>query len=906
MSRTTRATAVLLCCVLFACIAGRAIPAAAGERGVVGMGDFLGEGIDFKGGMLDWEEDDEGRRVAVLRNYAVVILPQLTVQARNMVLNLELQELYAEGDVLFEETNGNSFYCDQITFNYSEWTGLAKNIKVKMDRQGVELPVRDFLDDTPSTSLSNAGGMGSINSTSDVAPGAVRRMYVQATELRAHDRYTFELIDAQISPSSFARPHWYFGSPAALLRRTEKIESYHNTVRVGRVPLLYFPYLIRDLQYDWPWMRASGGYSSNYGVYLRTQWGWQPNIRESSYIQTDKIILDLDYFTRRGVGIGLETTYKAGPLESLGKLKVYGVYEFAISDSRDLDRALNKNQDRIYRRYGNWEPSLYKDDFRWAVEWEHYQRFNEFWDVRAELNLYHDRDYLRDYDIAKYWNAKEPTNSIDIRRMNRTWELEFVAQARLANKWQTTPEYYPEMRFTLPGMQIGELPLFLKNDFRMGLVNRRFDEDEYFYTRNNANGFFALDDYGLPTSRLYDRDNYGTFFRAFNEMRLEAPIKVADIFTIKPWVGLRTAYYGDTVGTPFSHDEIMSWNTPGNPRLQDYEAYNRGYFTPGQMRKKGSAETYWAVPFGAELSTRTYTIFGAHDQWRLINEPIISYLENTKPSLDYEREVLPVDRFDEYYRQRRFGFELHSKLQRRYFENSTNDNIPQRDVLDFNIGLFYYPKERDQNTVNHGSKYSEISTDIIFRPTNRLSLSASADIDVDDGTFNRANMSVNWRLSNLFRVVVSHYHYRGHYWKFPDARQSSQTHIAVRTKLWNDNSRYSLEAAAGYEWRDTSDPNTSRYGRRHGFNRYRVTLFRDLDTFELALSYVDDRNDDNKGVFFSLAPKSFMAYDRPPPTYSAVVETLPDGRYADSTSYLGRGYLIDTPVMDADLKDLQF
>ncbi|MCC8165361.1 MAG: hypothetical protein LIQ31_04235 [Planctomycetes bacterium] len=210
-----------------------------GGSGSGATGGLLGEGIDFRGGMLDWEEDEEGHRVAILRNYAVVILPQLTISARNMVLNVELQEIYAEGDVLFDEAGGNAFYCDQLTFNYQEWQGLAKNIRIRMDREDVELPVRDFLDDQPSVSMSNNR---SLNDAPDQTDGGrfsqLKRMDVQATELRAHDANTFELIDAKISPSGFTRPHWYFHAPAALYRQREKIESYHNTVRIGKMPVL--------------------------------------------------------------------------------------------------------------------------------------------------------------------------------------------------------------------------------------------------------------------------------------------------------------------------------------------------------------------------------------------------------------------------------------------------------------------------------------------------------------------------------------------------------------------------------------------------------------------------------------------------------------------------------------------
>jgi hypothetical protein len=352
------------------------------------------------------------------------------------------------------------------------------------------------------------------------------------------------------------------------------------------------------------------------------------------------------------------------------------------------------------------------------------------------------------------------------------------------------------------------------------------------------------------------------------------------------------------------------------------------FFRPSDLlRAEGGGRSSYAVPFGADISTRLYTIFGAHDQWRLISEPVLSYLENSRPKLDSREDLYPVDDFDEYFRQRRIGFELHEKLQRREYENAPGENIPQRDILDFNLALYHYPRRKDREEISRGYyslhtpvpslgdkylgnesdifRYSELSLDLIFRPTRRLSLSASGDYDLHDNSFNRAIVSVDWRLGSMFRAYISHYYYRGHYWRYATAEPSSQTHFAVRTKLWNDSSHYSIEGAVAYEWRNSSSQNTSD-GVRHGFNKYRLTVYRDIDTFELAFSYVRDRNGDDHGIFFSLSPKSFMGYDRPPPFYNAEVAPLAGGRYPEASRYLESGYRIDAPVADADLKDIQF
>lgn len=879
------------------------LPAVAAETGLgSGFGAMFGEGIDFRGGMLDWEEDDAGRRVAILRNYAVIILPQVTISARNMVLNVELQEVYAEGDVVFKEPNGNSFRCDQLTFNYQEWNGLAKNISVTMDVSRADLPVRDFLDDAPSLSINQPS---SLNDAS--LSGSIRRMYVQAEELRAHDQDTFELIDAQITPDSFARPHWHFRAPAALLRRDEKIESYNNTVVIGRMPVFYVPYLIRDLQYDWPWMRFQAGYSSDLGVFARTQWAWDLRSNPGSYIKMDRVIFDADLFARRGMGIGIENTYKVGDWESLGKLKIYGVYEFLTSRNHDRDRAFGDNETKIYQDLVDaldnpipFRPDYYRRDFRWAVDWEHYQQLNDLWDVRAEAHLYHDRDYLREYDPVRYWNEKEPENSIALRRLDKQWELEFVAQSRLSNKWIAGPEYYPEIRATAPSWQIGDLPLFFKDDFRLGFVNYAFDEDRVRYARGRNDGLFALDPAtGLSDSRLWKSDHYGAYFRAFNEARLEAPLQLGGLATLKPWAGLRTAYYEDTLGRGVGPTALSGY---------DLDMYNAGVFTPAGQRSKGGGDVNYAVPAGVDLSSRFYTVFGASEEWRLVTEPVLSYLENFTPHLDSNDELYLVDDYDGYDRQRRFGLQLHGKLQRRFFEDAPGVRVPYRDIVDYNLRFYSYPRGSDRDDLNRGRSVSDVEFELGYHPMRNLDLRASLLYDADSDSLKRGIFQADWRFGDIFRVIATHYHYSGDYWPFSEERfdKSDQTNIAIRTKLWNDSSHYALEVAANYEWRDSNEWRNSLTGVRHGFNRYRVTLFRDIDTFEMALSYIRDRNKDDHGVYFSLAPKSFMGIERPPPSYTGEVEALGSARYSDAEYFAAGEADIDVPVVDADLKDVGF
>ncbi|MCX7933994.1 MAG: hypothetical protein N3A66_01895, partial [Planctomycetota bacterium] len=506
-----------------------------GGRSSEGRDLFGGLGVAAElqggGGVYDFLKD---RKMVVIRNYAVVRVKGATIRARNITYSLETSEVYAEGDVSFEHSSsGSRFDCDRLFIRTSDWQGLVENMRIKASR---EPPPRRTILDEPALGPSSrrASGIGEA--------GRISRMVATAKEVRSISLAHQEMIGGAITPSLFARPHWSIQSAAVNVRHNEKVESWHNVLRIGKVPVFYFPYIIKDLRYDWPWLRFGAGHSSDWGFYTLLKYGLDLNPKPNQAFRPEEIFFDLDWRQERGWGLGSELNYQVGKGKSFGRLDAYWVKETEIDRDDDLERALHKNDTSVYRDEPNFEPDLYRDEDRWALEWWHRQQFTERWDLRMEAHKYSDRDFRREYFERDYKENKEPETAFDLRYQHENWQFEVFARKRL-NAWENQSEYLPEVRISIPSFQLGRLPLYLVSATRVGWVDRRYDEalDRYGYLEGQK-------DIDAEIRKIKSGDHYGLFFRAHEDLRLEAPLHLGDLFVLTPWIGGRVTYYEEQFG----------------------------------------------------------------------------------------------------------------------------------------------------------------------------------------------------------------------------------------------------------------------------------------------------------------------------------------------------------------------
>jgi hypothetical protein len=621
---------------------------------------------------------------------------------------------------------------------------------------------------------------------------------IHAREMRSIDRDHQEVIGAVITPSLFAKPHWGIYAASANFRKDEKVESYHNILRIRGIPVFYFPYLIKDLRYEWPWVRVSAGSSEEFGPFVYTKLGLDFDENIDRYLRLNKIFFDLDYRDKRGWAYGAELDYLTGNRRSLGFLDFYTTEE-EIDPADDWDRAWDRNLDATYRNHPDWEPSLYDDERRYTLSWWHQQDFTDRWDLRIEAHKQSDRDFLREYFEDRYNEEKEQQTSLDLRFLHDDFAFEVVAQKRL-NDWQTQSEYLPELRLSVPGLRLFDTNVYLRGDYRVGQVNRRYDEL-----------FF---DYGVQNDELAKlpagEKETDTFLRAHQDTRLYAPLTLPGDFVLTPEIGARTTYYGETANGDES--DVSS-----------------------------------AFLWGATLSNRFYGTF-ADGTVRHVFEPTISYMANEEPQLA-PGEIHYIDDIDAYDESHVFTVSLHNAIQSRASGRT-------RDVLDVDIGFRVYPYEEERERLNWDRTVSDIYLDVVWRPTDSITLYGDALYDPEYTRFNRWTAGANVYLLDTHVKVRNTYKRGGHY-RSPTGEDSLQTTLTLSRRLWNEDSNYRGQLSLTYEWRDTA----TYYS---GLVEESITLFRDFDTVELGITYFRNERKDDHGIYVQLIPKGWVGIDRDP------------------------------------------
>jgi hypothetical protein len=556
--------------------------------------DMMDEPMEFNGADMHYAQE---KNAYVIRGYGVATKGGLQIKARNMVIFVDTKELYAEGDVTVQLPDwGSIVHCDSVFLNLEEFVGEAVNVHAA----GTNPMLGPGTVRTEMSLQDPLGGPNRVGGGFDEGEIAFNRGFVHARKMRVNSKDHVEIFDAVMTTDNSPKNQVYsFRSPAAQYRRGEKIESWNNSLWIGRIPVFYFPYVIKDLRYDWPWMRFAGGENDDWGLYGLSTWGIDLDPEATDFFRLEKIYAHIDWREERGWAFGPALRYELGHRKSAGRLDTYYLNEYGISDSADAERAEDDTE------YGD----LYQDEDRYRIKWEHYQDLPGEWDLRAQVEHYSDRDMRFEYFNREFNEEKEPEAYVDLRKLNDDYELEIIARKR-TNDHLTQAEYLPELRFNVPGLALGQSGFYLRSETRLGVINKAFDED-------------LADNERFAQYRTTD-DDFGAFFRAHQDTRLYRPIALGKAFTLTPYVGGRATYYEDLYDDDEGHT-----NTAGL--------------------------------YGATLKGRFYGSFRGGEV-RHIVEPTISLVANEDPTFTPE-DIWFVDEVDLFTESHAVELALHQKIQ---------------------------------------------------------------------------------------------------------------------------------------------------------------------------------------------------------------------------------------------------
>jgi hypothetical protein len=216
-----------------------------------------------------------------------------------------------------------------------------------------------------------------------------------------------------------------------------------------------------------PISRLAVGNDSEYGTSVETRWrlfqllGW----KEPAGMNTR---LAADYFSKRGVGGGVESEYESE--NSHGNMIGYIMNDRGKDDLGSVDslRNLDSGQD-IRGRFGLRHREYLPDD----------------WQATVEVGYISDRNFLEWMYRDEFNTDKGQETLLHLKQQRDNWALSILGKVRI-NDFETMTEELPTVEYHRTGQSFWDHRLTLYSDSRISRLRDRYDDD-WLKFHNGAN-----------------------------------------------------------------------------------------------------------------------------------------------------------------------------------------------------------------------------------------------------------------------------------------------------------------------------------------------------------------------------------------------------------------------------------
>ncbi len=214
-------------------------------------------------------------------------------------------------------------------------------------------------------------------------------LFIRANQLRQVSTKEWIAEDVRASTSSFATPDLAVGASKMTISQQDDgnthVKSEHNTLRLGDVPIMYWP------KYEGnagkiPLKRVKFGFKKTFGATIETKW----DIYSLMGKQTPKgldVDLLLDGFTERGAGIGLDLNYNIA--------KSSGLFNSYFLADSNVQKTMS----------GIKIPVIHSN--RGYVLWENKTKLDKYWSLQAQLS------YISDPTFMSVWRRGDYRNHLE-------------------------------------------------------------------------------------------------------------------------------------------------------------------------------------------------------------------------------------------------------------------------------------------------------------------------------------------------------------------------------------------------------------------------------------------------------------------------------------------------------------
>lgn len=255
-------------------------------------------------------------------------------------------------------------------------------------------------------------------------------------------------VENIVTPDDYSKPAYSIRTETLIIVPGEYLEARHATLRLGDVPVFYFPRYRRSLAAAAPRLEATPGYRSRFGPYLLLSYNWEWN----QYLDGR---MHLDGRERRGLGLGPDLNWH---------LKRWGEGSLETYFARDLEPGTDLLDRPI-------------DEERYRVNVAHQMKPLTNLYLKGILRYQSDPLVVRDFFESEYKDNIQPSTFVEANQFWKNYSLNVFAQPRIHDFFETV-ERLPDIRLTGFRQQIGATPLFYESESSFGYLRRKFAEGD--------------------------------------------------------------------------------------------------------------------------------------------------------------------------------------------------------------------------------------------------------------------------------------------------------------------------------------------------------------------------------------------------------------------------------------------
>ncbi len=298
-------------------------------------------------------------------------------------------------------------------------------------------------------------------------------IYVRAEKLRQVAENKFAADNITLTSSEFYLPQISLNASEIIITDTTNIEeqegvvsdrSYDAQMRDVRLKIydrtiFYWPYVRSNLQRpDVPFKSINAGYDSTWGAALETRWYLSRllGLREP---QGTESTLALDYYSKRGVGGGIDIEYERE--NYFGRLMGY-----VIHDSGE-DR-LGRDSSRRHL-----EPPR---DLRGRFRFQHRHFLPYNWQLTTEISYASDENFIEEYYRGEFNVDKRQETLVHLKRIEDNWGLSLLGKARI-NNFADELEELPSAEFHWTGQSLFGDRFTLYSDTQVSRMRQRIGNE---------------------------------------------------------------------------------------------------------------------------------------------------------------------------------------------------------------------------------------------------------------------------------------------------------------------------------------------------------------------------------------------------------------------------------------------